>query len=411
MRLAYVVSRFPHVSETFILRELDAVAATPGIDAELLSLFPPVDPTVHDAARPWVPRVHRPTAWEGARAMVAWMRSRPLRTMSSTALVIRGYGRRPRLLLRALVTIPLAAAHARRLQRLGVEHVHAHYATYPALSAWWGRRLAGIPYSITPHAHDIYMDQSMLARKVGDATFVVAISEFNRRFLAPYGAGRRTPVHLVRYGIVPAAYPFRRRRLPAEGPIRALCVASLQEYKGHAVLLRALASGGGAVDRIQLSLIGGGELLGELERLVDRLGLGGRVRFLGARREDEVIEHLDASDLFVLPSIISQDGQMEGLPNVLIEARACGLPVVTTRLSGIPELVEDGRSGLLVPPGDVRRLAGALRRLAQDPALAAQLGAAGRAVVEADFDVHRSAERLVELFTGRLPVAGAAKAG
>jgi glycosyltransferase involved in cell wall biosynthesis len=96
---------------------------------------------------------------------------------------------------------------------------------------------------------------------------------------------------------------------------------------------------------------------------------------------------------------------------VLIEAMSSAVPVIASDLSGIPELVEDGRSGLLVPPGDVRRLAGALRRLAEDPALAAQLGAAGRAVVEADFDVHRSAERLVELFTGRMPVAGAAKAG
>jgi colanic acid/amylovoran biosynthesis glycosyltransferase len=407
MRLAYVVSRFPHVSETFILRELDAVAATPGIDAELLSLFPPVDPTVHDAARRWVLRAYRPTPWEAVRAMAASMRSRPLRTISSTALVIRGYGRRPRLLLRALVTIPLAAAHARRLQRLGVEHVHAHYATYPALAAWWGRRLAGIPYSITPHAHDIYMDQSMLARKVGDATFVVAISEFNRRFLAPYGAGRRTPVHLVRYGIVPAAYPFRRGRLPGEGPIRALCVASLQEYKGHAVLLRALASGGGAVDRIQLSLIGGGELLGELERLVDRLGLGGRVRFLGARREDEVIEHLDASDLFVLPSIISQDGQMEGLPNVLIEALACGLPVVTTRLSGIPELVEDGVIGALAEPGDPESLRAALQRVLDDPEAAQRWAQAGRARVEEEFDIQRSSSVLASLFrasaSGRVP--------
>jgi colanic acid/amylovoran biosynthesis glycosyltransferase len=173
------------------------------------------------------------------------------------------------------------------------------------------------------------------------------------------------------------------------------------------VLLRALGSGGGAVDRIQLSLIGGGELLGELERLVDRLGLGGRVRFLGPRREDDVIEHLDASDLFVLPSVISQDGQMEGLPNVLIEALACGLPVVTTRLSGIPELVEDGVIGALAEPGDPESLRAALQRVLDDPEAAQRWAQAGRARVEEEFDIQRSSSVLASLFrasaSGRVP--------
>ncbi len=152
------------------------------------------------------------------------------------------------------------------------------------------------------------------------------------------------------------------------------------------------------MDRIQLSLIGGGELLGGFEHLVAELGLGGRVRFLGTRREDEVIEHLDASDLFVLPSIISQDGQMEGLPNVLIEALACGLPVVTTRLSGIPELVEDGVIGALAEPGDPESLRAALRRVLDDPAAAQRWAQAGRARVEQQFDIERSSSALAAFF-------------
>jgi colanic acid/amylovoran biosynthesis glycosyltransferase len=398
VRIAYVVSRFPQVTETFILRELNAVAGQPGIEAELLFLFPPIDPTVHPAARPWLDRAHRPTLGESLRALTRSMLARPIRTLSSIALIVGGYARAPRKLVRALVTIPLAAAHASRLRRIGVVHVHAHYATYPALAAWWCWRLAGIPYSITPHAHDIFVDQSFLGRKISEARFVIAISEYNRRFLAPFGAGRSAPIHLVRYGIEPSAYPFRARELHANGPVRTLCVASLQTYKGHAVLLTALARGGGRLRRIELDLVGSGELRQELERLAERLGLAARIRFLGARTENEVIEHLDQADLFVLPSIVDSEGSMEGLPNVLIEALACGLPVVTTRLSGIPELVIDGVTGALAKPGDPDALAAALKRVLDDPGAARQWAEAGRAKVEREFDIKDSSASLAALF-------------
>jgi colanic acid/amylovoran biosynthesis glycosyltransferase len=398
VRIAYVVSRFPQVTETFILRELNAVARQPGIEAELLSLFPPLDPTVHPAARPWLDRAHRPRLGESLQALTRSMLARPMRTLSSIALIVGGYARAPRKLVRALVTIPLAAAHASHLRRIGVVHVHAHYATYPALAAWWCWRLAGIPYSITPHAHDIFIDQSFLERKVSEARFVIAISEYNRRFLAPFGAGRSAPIHLVRYGIEPSAYPFRARELHANGPVRTLCVASLQTYKGHAVLLTALARGGGRLRRIELDLVGSGELRQELERLAERLGLAARIRFLGARTENQVIEHLDQADLFVLPSIVDSEGSMEGLPNVLIEALACGLPVVTTRLSGIPELVIDGVTGALATPGDPDALAAALERVLDDPGAARRWAEAGRAKVEREFDIKDSSARLAALF-------------
>jgi colanic acid/amylovoran biosynthesis glycosyltransferase len=398
VRIAYVVSRFPQVTETFILRELNAVAGQPGIEAELLSLFPPLDPTVHPAARPWLDRAHRPTLGEALWALMRSMLARPMRTLSSIALIVAGYARAPRKLVRALVTIPLAAAHAAHLRRIGVVHVHAHYATYPALAAWWCWRLAGIPYSITPHAHDIFVDQSFLGRKISEARFVIAISEYNRRFLAPFGAGRSAPIHLVRYGIEPSAYPFRARELHANGPVRTLCVASLQTYKGHAVLFTALARGGGRLRRIELDLVGSGELRQELERLAERLGLAARIRFLGARTENQVIEHLDQADLFVLPSIVDSEGSMEGLPNVLIEALACGLPVVTTRLSGIPELVIDGVTGALARPGDPDALAAALKRVLDDPGAARRWAEAGRVKVEREFDIKDSSARLAGLF-------------
>jgi colanic acid/amylovoran biosynthesis glycosyltransferase len=395
MRVAYLVSRFPHVTETFIVRELEAVDRDPEIEIELLSLFPTVDPTVHPIARRWTERLRRPSTRESALAVGWWLLRRPLRFAGAVATVVFESLRKPGILGRSLVTVPIAAAHARRLHADPVDHIHAHYATYPALAAWICHRLTGVSYSFTVHAHDIFVHQEMLARKVADASFVVAISEYNRRFLAPYGGGSATPVEIVHCGIDPAAFQFRPRLAPATGPVRAACVASLQEYKGHEVLLRALADGGGDLARIELDLVGDGVLRPSLEQLARDLGISERVRFHGSLTEPEVRAVLAEADIFVLPSIVARDGQMEGLPVALMEALASGLFAVSTRLSGIPELVRDGETGALAEPGDAASLAGALERAVQDASEAR--ARAGRELVEREFDIAASGTRMAEL--------------
>ena len=395
MRAGYIVSRFPHVSETFIVREMDALARRPGIEIELFSLFPAHSTTVHRLAEPWVPRLRRPGLAAGLAASLGWLARRPLRFLSSLAVVATSYARSPGHLVRALATVPIAAAHARDMRSLRLDHLHAHYATYPALAAWLAWRLTGISYSFTAHAHDLYVDQSMLARKVADAAYVVTISEFNRAVLEPYGGGTATPVEVVHCGIDTSAYDGALSAPPASGPVRALCVASLQEYKGHRFLLDAVAQPG--LERIALDLVGDGELRDALEQQAARLGLGERVSFRGALEESEVAALLDQADLFVLPSIVAADGQMEGLPVALMEALAAGVPVVSTRLSGIPELVRDGETGVLAEPGDAQSLAAALRRVVDDPRAAERSAQAGRELVRREFTLQRTADQLASL--------------
>ena len=389
LKVAYLVSRFPHVSETFIVRELNAVVAEPGVEAELRFLYPPVVPTVHPSARPWIDRAQRPSMRAAAAATMWWLARRPLRLLATLGVIVAGHGRRPDSLLRALATLPLALAHARAVQ---AEHVHAHYATWPALAAWVCHRMTGVTFSFTAHAHDLYIEQTFLARKTHDARFVAVISEFNRDFLTPYAGA--TPLHVVRCGIDPETYPYRDGRLPASGAVGALCVASLQEYKGHAVLLHALVQ----AERLTLDLVGTGELRDELGRLAEELGVADRVRFHGGLTEDEVARLLASAELFVAPSVVDRRGQMDGLPVALMEALACGVPAVSTRLSGIPELVRDGETGLLAEPGDADSLAGAIARTLADPAAADVRAAAGRRLVEAEFDIRRSGARMAELF-------------
>lgn len=404
MRVAYLVSRFPTVSETFVVRELDAVDGTDGIDVEVYSLFAERPGPIHPVSERWAARRRRPGIGSALRGVAWFAVRRPAALARVVGRVVIAHGRRPRRLARALATVPIAASHALDMRARGVDHVHAHWATYPALAAWAIQRLSGITYSFTAHAHDVYVDQSMLDVKIREARVVVTISDFNRGFLANFGAGTASPVAVVRYGVDLERFRYRERELPGDGPIRALCVATLQEKKGHRFLFEALAGTDGAPARVELDLVGGGDMRTELERLASTLGLAERVRFYGPLTEPQVAALLDGADLLVLPSIVARDGQMEGLPNVLIEALASGVPVVSTRLSGTPELVREGETGTLAEPADAVSLRAALERaLSQlsDPQVARARGRAGRAAVEARHDLRASADQMAALFTKR----------
>ena len=300
--------------------------------------------------------------------------------------------------MRALATIPIAAAHAREVRTLGIDHVHAHFASYPALAAWFCWRLTGVPYSVTAHAHDLFMSQVFLRRKLADARVFVTVSEHNRHFIAAVTDGNQTPIQVIRAGLDPHAYRFRVREPSAHGPLEALCVGALKEYKGQHVLLRALALGGPHVSRMQLRLVGDGPLRAALEKSARELGISERVSFLGAVPEQAVVEHLDHADVFVMPSVVARSGQKDGIPVALMEALAAGLPAVATRQSGVPELIRDGETGYLAEPGDVEGLRDALERALADPAAIRTRAEAGRKKVEAEFDLSHSAEALWRLF-------------
>lgn len=398
MKIAYIVSRFPHISETFIVRELNGVERADGIEIELFSLFPRTDETIHPDAARWVARLHSGSARATIAATTNWLARHPSAFLGAFLRVAWAYRRRPRMLWRALVTLTIAGAHARTVQGLRVSHVHAHFASYPALAAWMCHRLTGLPYSFTAHAHDLYLDRSFLETLVRDAEFAVPISEFNRRLIRAHVRGAATTrLPLVHCGVDPRRYAFRPRVPPRRGTVRALCVASLEEYKGHRVLFTALARASDPLDRIRLELVGSGSLRADLECAAEELGIAARVRFHGGLTEPSVLAVLKSADLFVLPSVIERSGFMEGIPVALMEAMAVGVPVVASRLSGVPELVRDRETGLLAEQGDPDSLGRAIELTLAEPGAAGRRVIAARRLVEREFDAHTSAGRMAEL--------------
>jgi glycosyltransferase involved in cell wall biosynthesis len=298
-----------------------------------------------------------------------------------------------------LAIFPKVAHAARLMEASGVSHVHCHFANHPALAGFVIHRLTGLPYSFTAHGSDLHVERRMLSQKVEEAAFVATVSRYNRRLIvAECGERHAGKVHVVHAGVDTALFaPHRNGRAP-DRPLRVLCVGTLHEVKGQAHLVEACRLLAGQGVELSCRLVGDGPDRRLLERRVADAGLQEHVALVGGRTRSEVAAELAAADVLVAPSIRTRAGKREGIPVALIEAMSSGLPVVASDLSGIPELVEHGVSGLLTPPGDAAALAAALRTLHDDRGLGPRLGAAGRRRVLAEFDATRSIEELVGHF-------------
>lgn len=397
--VAYIMSRFPLLTETFILREMLELED----QGVALSIFPLLRaaPAIRHAEVEllrgqvhFTPFLSSPIIAANVRIFVR-NPSRYLRLLWS---VVRGNWGSFNLLMGAVGVFPKSVYFARLVERLGIQHIHAHFATHPALSALIASELAGIGFSFTAHAHDIFLHKQMLGEKARKARFVVAISDFNRDFLmklAPDLPADR--IKVLRCGIRLDQYG-QKQTASSSGGATALCVASLQPYKGLKVLLAAAARIVEKVPAFRCLIVGEGHQRAELEALIADLGLHDVVQLLGGRSQDEVAHLLGRADLFVLPSVVAPSGQMEGIPVALMEAMASRLPVVSTRISGIPELIEDKVSGFLVPPGDEAALTEAILSLCRDPELRKRMGDAGCAQVAAGFQLQPNVAQLRTFF-------------
>jgi glycosyltransferase involved in cell wall biosynthesis len=299
----------------------------------------------------------------------------------------------------------LAACYTDSIRRSGVDLLHAAYGTTPATLAMLCSWLAGIPYTFTCHSYEIHQPNPTLTEKARHARFLTTVSEYTRAHVIEKYGLEPAKVRVVYLGVDTKSLAPCAPRDP-DGRFVVCCVARLEPQKGHFVLLKAcriLRERG--VD-VRCRLVGDGGLRSSLEEEVLRLGLTDHVEILGPLQPEAVFDALRNADAFALPAVVAPDGNRDAVPVALMEAMALGLPVVSTFVSGIPELVEAGVSGLLVPPGDAVALAKALERLASDRVLASSCGQAARLRVEQGFDLRKSAARMVDLFHEAVSLSG-----
>jgi glycosyltransferase involved in cell wall biosynthesis len=290
---------------------------------------------------------------------------------------------------------------------VAIRRVHAHFAGDAAEVGAWLAQLLGVPFSVTTHANDIFVPSvpQRIPRLLAAAAPALTISQFNRGYLwSVVGPTIGTRVRVLYLGVDVDALP---RWSPMAHGFTVVCIASgLVEKKGLAVLLDACAALQARGFRFRCQVCGadpGEQRLAALRRLVRARGLADVVTLLGALAWNEAQQLVAAANAFVLPAIRTPRGEMDGIPVSLIEAMGIGVPSISTRVSGIPELIDDGRNGLLVPPGDVRALADAIERVARDPALAQAMSVQARQRVREAFSLARAVDGLLAAWDEAAP--------
>ena len=399
-RVAYIMSRFPRLTETFILYEILSLEAL-GVDVEIYPLLKERAHVVHPEAARLARRAHY-HPFVSLRILAAqwyFIRRRPLAYFKVLAEVLAGTFGSANFLVGALGIFPKSVRFALEMSQQRVTHVHAHFATHPAVAALIIHRLTGIPFSFTAHGSDLHVERRMLDKKVEAATFAVTVSQYNREvIILTCGERVRNKVHVIHCGVDPDFFAAPVPGIDGTGQFQIVCIASFEDVKGHRYLVEACRLLRDRGIDLTCHLVGDGPLKSVIAKQVAGARLEGSVRFYGACSRDQVAGLLSSADVMVLASVPTPGGKREGIPVALMEGMASGLPVVASAISGIPELVDDDRSGLLVAPRDAPALADALQRLRDDPSLRARMGRTGRAKIMEQFSLRLSALELTTLF-------------
>ena len=395
MKIGYVVKRYPRYSETFIVSEILAHESA-GADVRIFALRPSFDTHFQDA----LSRVRAPVKYltfENLRVSDFW---------SYTTEAAAEFPRAASILLPGLHESPVEVCQGIALAREAIaaelDHLHAHFATSATSVARIASLLSGIPYTFTAHAKDVYhadVDAASLAKKLDDAQMCVTVSDFNVAYLEHRFDAARGRIFRVYNGIDLSECPYSTREVRDR---TIVSVGRLVEKKGFSDLIAACGVLRDRGDEFTCRIIGAGPLAEELQEQIHRTDLGDRVTLLGPRPQSAVIEEVQKAAVLAAPCVVASDGDRDGLPTVVLEAMALGTACVGTPVTGIPEAIVDGRTGLIVAERDPVSLAGALGRLLNDPSLRVRLARGARALVEREFDIHRNAAQLRKLFAGML---------
>ena len=440
--IAYLFPLFPVINQTFTLSEVVGLKER-GYDIRLYSLLSRVDPKLQQAdAGGLIEQTHYCPGYGSAalwRPFLRALRSDPSGVLRLFATVLRVWrdpvpmperknapgpqtfgledwldvlyrGNKWFYLLKSWLMVPHALYLAGVFRRDGVPHVHCHWATYPATVGLLIKQWCGIPFSVTAHAYDIHMMPWMLPAKLEAADFFVTCADYNRRYLASMCSAQAAERIVLNYHGTNLQRFQPGPRSPGDD-FRVVAVGWFKEYKGFHFVVDAVARLVAQGVNATLHLAGDGPQRGFLEAQAQRLGIKDRVVFYGYLDHDRLVTLYRDCEVFAMGSIeMTNFGRQDVIPNVIAEAMAVGLPVVSTRMGGIAELVEDGVSGIMVPQRDPAALCDALARIARDPALAQRLRSAALARVADIWDRNKNLEALSQVFDERVEQGSARSA-
>lgn len=398
-KITYILLTFPKLTTTFVDREILALRGA-GVEVQVYSLLRPNGPL---------------SGYQKA-LQEKTIYLYPARLADMFAAHLYYAFRHPRRYFSTLFHLltcphPTLLSHRRTLRHFiqGIyttyrlrhdpgDHIHAHFLNQSATIALIISRMLDIPYSVTVHASgELYSSPMIIREKLAEAKFIATCTSYNRDYLAELGKDVFDQKLLLNYHGLDLAQYSRRQAKPANTPV-ILSVGQLRERKGLIYLVRACGILSERGLEFCCRIVGEGPERELLECEIKRLGLAGQVVLTGALSQEELINHYEAANLFTLPTVQSGSGDRDGIPNVILEAMAMDLPVVSTWNSAIPEAIQDGKNGLLVPPRNSSALADALHLLLLNQPLAERLGAEGRRTVMERFNPQRNVQLLIDAF-------------
>ena len=391
-RVGYVLKRYPRYSETFVVNEILAHEEA-GLNLEIFALRPSSDTHFQDTiARVRAPVTYLPAPdvlsatefWDelmtAAKTLPGWASA--LDTASDEVA-------------RNVYQAALLAVQARAK---GIGHLHAHFATSATTVARLAASFAGLTYSFTAHAKDIFhddVDNGDLLKKIQDASAVVTVSDYNVGFLHDRYGDAASNVQRIYNGLDLSRLPFAN---PHDRPPCIVAVGRLIEKKGFSDLIDACAELDARQIDFQCQIIGGGPLEDTLKTRIRDYGLQPKIELLGPRPQNEVMAHLQEAAAFAAPCVVGSDGNRDGLPTVLLEAMALGVPCISTDVTGIPEVIKHNESGIIVPQKNAHALSLALERLLNQPQERTRLAQQARRLIESAFDIKHNSVALRSVF-------------
>ncbi len=407
--LGMVLKGYPRISETFISNEILLLEQL-GIPVRIFSMRHPREPFSHDSVKQIqarvdylptelfleFPRLFMPTALEAARMPTRFLRV--LRKAGERFARTRSLGTLKHIMQGAF----LVNRHLRRSPE--VTHLHAHFAHSPASVAMFASQLGSLDFSFTAHAKDIYTSHpDQLREKIDLASFVVTCTEYNKKFLTDLAPTVNGSIHRVYHGIDLHLFNGQHARRIPRPPFRILSVARLTAKKGIPTILQALALLREQGISFEYTLIGDGDDREKVLGLIFDLDLQKHCRWTGTLPHDKVIREFERADLFALGCEIGPDGDRDGIPNVLVESLAMGLPAVGTSVSALPEIIHNNETGLLSEPGDPETMARNMHRLLTDEHLRQNVIRLGQDHVRTSFNNRQLISELAAIYCRNVP--------
>jgi glycosyltransferase involved in cell wall biosynthesis len=401
MIIGHLDKKFPLLTATFVYREIQALQAK-GINIHTFSIWKPKSYELSNEAKHFLDRTFYvfPINWTKFFSIhISYFIKHPRTYLN----VLWEYGfknqKRIKNAIRTFFHFCEAVYLAKEIENKNINHLHSHFANNSTTIAMMVSKLIGISFSFTAHAHDIFADQILLQKKIISAKFIITISNFNKKFLINILPQNNisSKIHIVRCGI--DTYKFSRSKVPNvnKKPI-ILSIGRLVEKKGYPYLIKACKI---LVDKsidFRCIIIGDGPQKAYLNNLIGENGLANFVTLAGIIFQEDIINYLNKSEIFVLPCIQAADNDMDGIPVVLMEAMAMQIPVISTQISGIPELIKNMETGLLVPPKNEMALAKGMKLLKDDIELRKKLGAAGKKWVFEKYEITKNTDKLYNIY-------------